>query len=872
MQELPVALHGLGSWNQFIVWQSIPTGRGKPRKVPTDPGTLLACDPHKPENWLTAGAAMRMANLLGAAFGTGFVLTPNDPFFFVDIDNCLSGQAWSSLALEILGRFPGAAVEVSYSGDGLHVLAQGRSPEHGCKNVPLKLEFYTEGRFVALTGDRAMGDVCLDLSAALPAFVGAYFPVAAPGTEPLQSGPVADWTGPTDDTELIKKALASSSGGSAFGDTASFRDLWEANSESLCRAYPAQLGSAWPWDASSADAALAQHLAFWTGRDMERMSRLMLQSALRRDKWEREDYLPRTVQFAARIQQDVYSVGAQNPEGTTLAEAHGAIKLRASSEAQREYAERVRADKLTECAGDVELITRLCQEVRTAKLWLDHQDRTPQEIGDMIAKIEQVSRPTTTSRISPVTVSGYQYLDQTRQLEFFQGCVYIRDEHKILTPWGERLKPEAFNVAYGGFTFQIDDTGSKVTRSAWEAFTNSQVIRQPQVTRAIFRPPLEFGTIYHEEGISKVNIYKAIDTPSVEGDAGPFLRHLESLIPNERDRQILLAYMAAVVQYPGVKFQWAPLIQGVEGNGKTFFSWCVAAAVGDRYSHFPSADNIAEKYNKWLFENIFIAVEDIYVPGHKQEILETLKPMVTNRRMEMRAMQSDKVMKENVANFIFNSNHRDAIRKSLNDRRFAIFYSAQQSFQDLSRDGLTNEYFHALYQWVNSGGHAVITFYLKNYPIADEFNPAGVCNRAPVTTSTDHAVTESLGFVEQEIIEALEEGVSGMCGGWVSSVALHKVLTRARLDRVVPPIRRRAILQGMGYDYHTFLPDGRANTPVVIDDQKKPRLFVHKDNPDAKLTEPKDIVKAYEAAQSASRFDNDSLPVPPPPTGTVKLH
>ena len=36
-------------------------------------------------------------------------------------------------------------------------------------------------------------------------------------------------------------------------------------------------------------------LAFWTGRDCERIRALMNKSALARDKWEREDYLPRTI-------------------------------------------------------------------------------------------------------------------------------------------------------------------------------------------------------------------------------------------------------------------------------------------------------------------------------------------------------------------------------------------------------------------------------------------------------------------------------------------------------------------------------------------------------------------------------------------------
>ena len=41
---------------------------------------------------------------------------------------------------------------------------------------------------------------------------------------------------------------------------------------------------------SEADAALCAMLAFWCGGDIEQMDRLFRQSALMRDKWERDDY------------------------------------------------------------------------------------------------------------------------------------------------------------------------------------------------------------------------------------------------------------------------------------------------------------------------------------------------------------------------------------------------------------------------------------------------------------------------------------------------------------------------------------------------------------------------------------------------------
>lgn len=132
--------------------------------------------------------------------------------------------------------------------------------------------------------------VCIDL---VPGLV-AVFPGgnARPESFDLGDAPVPEWNGPTDDSDLIRRALASRSAASTFGNKASFADLWERNVERLALAFP---DPSRLYDESAADAALASHLLFWTGRDAKRVERLMWQSKLVREKWHRSDYLTRTI-------------------------------------------------------------------------------------------------------------------------------------------------------------------------------------------------------------------------------------------------------------------------------------------------------------------------------------------------------------------------------------------------------------------------------------------------------------------------------------------------------------------------------------------------------------------------------------------------
>jgi hypothetical protein len=308
--------------------------------------------------------------------------------------------------------------------------------------------------------------------------------------------------------------------------------------------------------------------------------------------------------------------------------------------------------------------------------------------------------------------------------------------------------------------------------------------------------------------------------------------------------------MAACVQHKGVKFQWTPLIQGTEGNGKTLLTRCVAFAIGDKYTHFPPATEISEKFNEWLFGKLFIGVEDVYVADHKKEVIEVLKPMITNNKLAKRAMQQSQVTADMCANFMLNSNHKDAIRKTHGDRRFAMFYTAQQTADDLVRDGMDGDYFPELYNWLNNGGYAIINEFLSTYSIPEELNPAGKCHRAPETSSTREAITSSLGGVEQDIIEAIEEGRPGFAGGWVSSVALDKLLQHTRSAAKISHNKRREILRQLGYDWHPALADGRVNNPIALDDHKKPRLYIRKGHISAEIATASDAAKAYIDAQS----------------------
>jgi hypothetical protein len=448
-------------------------------------------------------------------------------------------------------------------------------------------------------------------------------------------------------------------------------------------------------------------------------------------------------------------------------------------------------------------------------------------------------------------INGNTFATAADQVNIFAGCVYIQSLDAALVPGGDLLNKSRFDVRYGAYSYTLDRENAKQAKGAWEAFTKSQAVKFPKAHDICFRPELTPGAVVQEAGRLLANIWWPVETLRTPGDVGPFLDLLQRLLPDEHDRRILLAYMAAVIQNPGRKFQWCPVVQGAKGNGKSFLGYCVEYAVGDRYSHRPKSSDLGNKFTGWLRGKVFICVEEISTHD-KRDMLEELKPLITNKRIEIQGKGADQVTAENRANFMMFVNPKGAMPIDEDERRYAVFHTAQQSAKDIVRDGMSGRYFPTLYEWADAGGYAHVAHYLASYAIPDELNPATTLMRAPVTSSTDEAIEVSLGSVEQEIREIIEgSDTPGLRDGWVSSIVLSRAMQQAGVRRL-PPARFVEALRSLGYVPHANLAGGRAPSVIAAPDGGKPRLYLRAGRLEHNLTNPADIVRHYVKAQGAA--------------------
>lgn len=404
-----------------------------------------------------------------------------------------------------------------------------------------------------------------------------------------------------------------------------------------------------------------------------------------------------------------------------------------------------------------------------------------------------------------------ELLDSVQCAEWFKGCYWVERMGEIFTPGGRFMNATQFNGTYGGKHFIITQAG-KSTDEAWKAALRSTLWTVPRVDHVRFLPEVEPGEIVIDHmGRRGLNTYLPANIDARAGDVTPWLDWLGRLLPDAGDRDILLRYLAHCVKFPGFKIPWSPMVQSTEGTGKTVFRELLAHCLGDMYVYQPKAPELVKSgstFNGWMRAKLMIVVDEIKI-DERRELIEILKPMIADARVEIQSKGVDQEMEDNCANWLFFSNYKDAIPVNTNGRRYSIFYSALQSAADVEAAGMGGDYFGRLFDWLRTDGYAAVAHYLLNYPI----ERGDIVMRAPITSSYDEALAVSRSPMEQIIHDCVTDGVAGFRGGFVSSIAVAQRCRAAGMRRTPSAASIQTCLEGLGY-HHV----GRADRAYIQED------------------------------------------------------
>lgn len=337
------------------------------------------------------------------------------------------------------------------------------------------------------------------------------------------------------------------------------------------------------------------------------------------------------------------------------------------------------------------------------------------------------------------------------------------------TDTGMLLTTEAFNRTFGSEMMNTEEAqanGRPIVQPADFALNTEGMITK--VDSMVYDP--RFGGENHffrmpGTDLLYVNQYRASSLPKPDeknsAKAGrALLRLLRDLLSREEDILHMLDWAAHVVQFPGKRIRHVPCIQGQQGGGKSMISNYIGAALGTGNAKIVYPKDIAGTHNDWAYGAALVTIDEIFVQGKtRAEIMNALKPLVTNDSVAVHEKFRSVVTVANTVNYIANTNHHNAIFMEMGDRRWWILKSKLQTKPQVRRlsakmvAGMLNFDYHGMVIEKFAGA---IRHFLLNYEIRSSFNPNG---DAPDTPWRRQMIEASKNALQREIEAVIEDQV-----------------------------------------------------------------------------------------------------------------
>jgi hypothetical protein len=336
----------------------------------------------------------------------------------------------------------------------------------------------------------------------------------------------------------------------------------------------------------------------------------------------------------------------------------------------------------------------------------------------------------------------------------FEDCFIQVSNHEVVSV-------QSFNAKHGRDVKGRWMNGDYQMKAAEVALHELQI---PVVDRRMYLPTA--GDKFEMGGMTYLNRFRPSSMPEavMEADWTDDDRAAVELVKGHitmlcgDSAAYMIWWMAHNIQRPGVKIRHAPLIKGIEGDGKSLLGEIMAFCLGAENVRIISPKVLLTDFNGWAEGHCVGIFEETRIPGHnRHDAANAVKPNITNDTIPIHRKGKDEYNIVNTSNYMALTNYSDALPLTQTDRRWHVIFSPFTNIQELiAKVGI--DYFERLFNAIRNHG-AAISGWFKVQPL-DAFDPNG---RAPDSDAKDSMVSASMHEEDElilDIIAAKRAGVS----------------------------------------------------------------------------------------------------------------
>lgn len=209
----------------------------------------------------------------------------------------------------------------------------------------------------------------------------------------------------------------------------------------------------------------------------------------------------------------------------------------------------------------------------------------------------------------------------------------------------------------------------------------------------------------------------------------PFMTHCRMMFANEEDVTQFVSWCAHLVQKPGDKVRWAPVIYSHDqGVGKDTLLNFISDLIGLANSATIKAGDLSNSFNEYA-QALMIRISELYDNGKrmgKRSFQEEVKALISGDSpyLKINVKYGQKYLAKNVCRVVITTNNAADLLVSEEDRRYDVFECKTKKKMGIENVEKCTAHFNALYSWFyKEGGREDLYSFLKNYPLGN-FNPS----------------------------------------------------------------------------------------------------------------------------------------------------
>lgn len=376
---------------------------------------------------------------------------------------------------------------------------------------------------------------------------------------------------------------------------------------------------------------------------------------------------------------------------------------------------------------------------------------TKKAVEDKLARVKKINRAEKANKEVPAWLRPFCYVSTANR---FRNAAT-----------GVELIPEAFNNTYSIYLISKDAADENANAARPSVLPQHYALNQLEIKRVegVMYDPRNGGAepYFTYDGKHFLNTYLPSSLPEEDPEnseeAGRlFLQHLDTLIEEREYRDHVLHHLCHVVQFPGVKIPWVPIIQSAEGAGKGYLLSIMKAVLGAKNVTEVNSSVLEDsKFNAWMVGSTWSILNEVHIPGARRiSVMNSLKQFISDTHIPVRAMYSDVATDQpNLTNSVAFTNFHDGIHMSESDRRWMPIESKLQSKEDIEALNATGHFTRMEPLKGRLGG--ALRHWMLNYKIPDSFPRHGP---APHTIYRREVIESSKNPMLRAIEELIETG------------------------------------------------------------------------------------------------------------------